>query len=353
MDSLDPCHSHPLFSKQALTAALVALGGAQSDCAVLPPPPSDPCVAEAPESRQAVVFSNPILPAPSADPWVIQHSGIWYALLVAGRSLELRASPLLSEIAAVKPITIWRAPKQGLLSRNIWAPEMHFLDGNWYIYLTGDDGDNDNHRMWVLEAENPLGPWRNRGCLDTGGWAIDATVLESGGCRYCIWSGWPGKRNGRQNLYIAPMRNPWTLDGERVLLAEPTESWEQAGLPLCEGPQVLRRGGRSFIVYSASGSWTPDYCLGMLVNDDGDFLNRRSWTKHGPVFQKTESVWGVGHCCFVHHPSAGDLIFYHAKTSLASGWNDRNVRVQPFGWSPNNLPEFGQPVTVSPESSAG
>ena len=345
MDALNPGHASPLFSKQTLTAALVALG-AQEDCPATPPPASEPSVNEASATLASGTFTNPILPAPAADPWVVQHSGIWYALLVSGRTLQLRATPLLSEIATVEPITIWRAPKRGLLSRNIWAPEMHFLDGRWFIYLTGDDGNNDNHRMWVFEAETPLGPWRNRGQLETGGWAIDATILEDNGRRYCVWSGWPGRHNVRQDLYIAPMSNPWTIAGPRVLLTQPSEPWEKVALPLCEGPQILRRNGRTFIVYSASGSWTSEYCLGMLVNDDGDFLNPCSWSKHGPVFQKTDRVWGVGHCCFVQHPSAGDLIFYHAKTSHAPGWNDRNVRVQPFGWSPEGLPVFGEPVAV-------
>ena len=345
MDSLESRHAHPFLSKQALTAALVALG-APANCPAIPTQAPELSVTEAPANQPVSALTNPILPAPSADPWIIQHGGIWYALLVAGRTLQLRATPLLGELGRVEPVTIWRAPARGLLSRNIWAPEMHFLDGRWFIYVTGDDGNNDNHRMWVFEAENPLGPWRNRGMLETGGWAIDATILEANGRRFCVWSGWPGRHNVRQDLYIAPMRNPWTLSGPRVLLTQPTEPWERVALPLCEGPQILRRNGRTFIVYSASGSWTPDYCLGMLANDDGDFLNPCSWRKHGPVFQRTERVWGVGHCCFAHHRAAGDLIFYHAKTSLAPGWNDRNVRVQPFGWTPDDSPVFGEPVEV-------
>ena len=291
---------------------------------------------------------NPILPAPAADPWVIEHGGIWFALLAVDRTLQLRAASQLNELSMAEPVTIWRAPRTGPYSRNIWAPEMHRLDGRWYIYLAADDGKNKNHRMWVFEAEtaNPFGSWRTRGMLETEGWAIDGTVLEENGRRYFLWSGWPGFKNEQQNLYISEMRTPWKLAGPRVAITEPTEPWERVALPLCEGPQVLRRRGRTFVVYSASGSWTPDYCLGMLVNEDGDFLNPGSWTKHGPVFQRTEHVWGVGHCCFVEHPKAGDLIFYHAKTEHTEGWNDRNVRVQPFSWTSEGLPDFGHPVAV-------
>jgi GH43 family beta-xylosidase len=222
------------------------------------------------------------------------------------------------------------------------------MEGRWYIYLAADDGRNENHRMWVLEADCPFGPWRNRGKLDTGGWAIDGSVIEEGGNRYFAWSGWPGRHNGQQNLYIARMLDPWTLAGPRILIAEPREPWERVALPLCEGPQWLHRDGRTFLVYSASGSWTPDYCLGMLVNRDGDLLNPHAWAKHPtPVFQKTEQVWGVGHCCFAHDPVAGDLLFYHAKTEQSHGWDDRNVRVQPFGWGPEGLPDFGSPIDLS------
>jgi len=348
---MDSHGHHPLHSAISGSALAALVGVGSSDGffaapALACPPAHEPSVIETVASQPQAAFVNPVFPAPSADPWVVQHSGIWYAVLAVGRSIQLRASPLLSELPHAEPVEIWHAPADGLLSRNIWAPEMHFLDGRWFLYLTGDDGNNDHHRMWVLEAETPRGPWCNRGMLDTGGWAIDATILEADGSRYCVWSGWPGQTNGRQSLYIAPMRNPWTLAAPRTLLTQPTEPWECRAMPICEGPQVLQRHGRTFIVYSASGSWTEDYCLGLLEHRGGDLLDPRNWRKHGPVFQKTDRVWGVGHCAFVHHPSAGDLIFYHAKTDRTPGWSDRNVRVQPFQWTPDGLPDFGEPVAL-------
>lgn len=358
MDFLDS--ERPLLHSPcaAVDAAVLVAPGVGADVAVaglaispgVSAPPVLPVLPETMAPRAAIqradVFINPILAAPAADPWVIQHDGLWYSVAAFAGVVDLRVSSRLSDLGRAEPIPIWRAPAWGPYSCNLWAPEMHWLDGRWFIYLAADDGRNENHRMWVFEAESPFGPWHHRGMLQTGGWAIDGTVLEENGRRYFIWSGWPGKRNGVQNLYIAEMSNPWTLAGRRVLLAEPTEPWERRALPLCEGPQLLRRNGRTFLVYSASGSWTPDYCLGMLINDNGNFLDRGSWTKQGPVFQKTERVWGVGHCCFAQDPLAGDLIFYHAKTEQTHGWDDRNVRVQPFGWSADGVPEFGEPVAL-------
>jgi len=100
-----------------------------------------------------------------------------------------------------------------------------------------------------------------------------------------------------------------------------------------------------FIVYSASASWTVDYCLGMLVNRGGDVLNPKAWEKRGPVFQKTEHVWGVGHCSFVTSPcQTEDWIVYHSKSSRKEGWTDRDIHAKRFHWTQDGLPDFGQPV---------
>jgi GH43 family beta-xylosidase len=182
--------------------------------------------------------------------------------------------------------------------------------------------------------------------LQTGGWAIDGTVLTLDDSRkYFVWSGWPAKRNGQQNLYIAPMQDPATISGPRVLLASPDQRWERVAMPICEGPQVLKRNGDLFIVYSASGSWTPDYCLGMLHTKTRDVLDPSKWSKHGPVFRKTDQVWGVGHCSFVKSLcQTEDWIVYHSKSRRKHGWEDRDVHAKRFTWSSDGFPDFGEPL---------
>src|SRR6185369_1677913 len=165
------------------------------------------------------------------------------------------------------------------------------------------------------------------------------------GRKYFLWSGWAGKKNGQQNIYIAPMKDPVTVSGERVLLATPDQPWERIEMPICEGPQVLKRNGDIFIVYSASGSWTPDYCLGLLHNKTDNVLDPDAWIKHGPVFKKTDQVWGVGHCSFVKSLcQTEDWIVYHSKSSRRHGWEDRDVHAKRFTWSSDGFPDFGAPL---------
>jgi GH43 family beta-xylosidase len=292
------------------------------------------------------VEADQILEAPAQDPQVVYAEGRYHYCESTAQGIFIRSAIRLDLLARSTPVRIWAPSRRGPCSKNIWAPELHFLDGRWYVYFAADDGRNENHRMWVLASDdsNVRGRYSLQGCLDTQGWAIDGTVFRSGRQLYFVWSGWPGSTDGQQNLYVSRMASPIELCGGRTLIASPNQAWERNAMPICEGPQVLQRGDRTFIVYSASASWTADYCLGMLVHDgNGDFLHASSWRKVGQVFAKNDYACGVGHCGFVTAPDGTDWILYHAKTRQRPGWNDREVRAQPFHWTTSGYPMFGQP----------
>lgn len=305
------------------------------------------------------VIKNPILPPHSADPWMIFHDGIYYHCESRNnqRTIAIRKSTTIAGVSQDPGVCVWNAPARGPNCHAVWAPELHFINGKWFIYFAADDGRNENHRMWVLEAKtaDPCGEYELCGQLDTGGWAIDGTVLTiQGGKMFFLWSGWPGAQDGQQNIYIASMKDPMTLGGPRVLVCSPDQPWERVAMPICEGPQVLKRNGDIFVVYSASGSWTPDYCLGLLHCKSDDVLNPGQWTKHGPVFQKTDDVWGVGHCSFVKsHCQTEDWILYHAKSKKDPGWEDRDVHAKRFQWTNSGLPDFGTPFPRGSLVTAG
>jgi len=303
-------------------------------------------------------FRNPLFLG--ADPWVLfQEGNYYYCGSGEGNSIYIIKSPTLSGLASKDKSTVWKAPIEGRDSKEIWAPELHLLNGRWYIYYAADDGDNSNHRMFVLESagSDPLGAYIERGQItdETDKWAIDGTILQSvNGSIYFIWSGWENDTNVQQNLYIAPMnqKEPWKITGKRVLLSSPTYDWERIGTPYVnEGPQVLRRNGKTFVIYSASGSWTPDYCLCALIADDrSDMMDAMSWVKYSqPVFSRndTEGVYGVGHASFTtSSDGTQDFIVYHAMSDPQAGWMGRSVRIQPFNWHDDGTPHFGVPLST-------
>lgn len=306
-------------------------------------------------------FKNPILPAESADPWAVLADGSYFYIYSAWDCIAIKRANTLGELYNSESKVVWKAPDNGEYSKEVWAPELHYLKGVWYIYFCADDGNNANHRMYVLEGgtnkDNPLAaPFNFKGNIGDSSdkWAIDGTVLQKkDGSLYMVWSGWEGHRDGKQNLYIAAMSNPWTISGERILISEPSEPWERVAMPINEGPAVLMHEDKIFIVYSASGSWTEDYCLGMLTNTDGEVLNPASWKKSAsPIFEKSveKKVYGVGHCSFIKSSDAKeDWIIYHGMERQDSGWKGRSARAQKFSWNKDGTPDFGVPVSVEME----
>lgn len=282
-----------------------------------------------------------------ADPWVYKHTdGFYYFTKTTGGNVTIWKSAQLTTIDAAPT----RVVETGCC--NIWAPELHYINGAWYIYYAKDDGDNVNHRMYVMEntsADPTQGTWQYKGQITdpTNKWAIDGTVLQTGGQLYFIWSGWEGDTNVRQNLYIARMSNPWTIDSNRVEIARPTHSWETNHSPhVNEGPQVIVRNGLINLVYSASGSWTNDYCLGLITaSATSDLLNPASWTKRSqPIFKSGNGLYGPGHHSFTQSPDGTeDWILYHVAKYNNAGWN-REVRMQKFTWHADNMPNLGVPV---------
>ncbi|UJF34928.1 family 43 glycosylhydrolase [Paenibacillus hexagrammi] len=300
----------------------------------------------------STMFKNPIVSATAADPSIVFKDGYYYYVKSdKDASILIAKAKRLQDIGSVPRVTVYTPPSGTKYSKEVWAPELQFIDGKWYIYFAADDGTNDHHRMYVLEADSddPQGTYTLKGKISdaTDKWAIDGTVLvKDDNSKYFVWSGWEGDTNVKQNIYIAPMSNPWTISGPRVQISTPDQAWERNGTPyINEGPEVLQKDGKTFIVYSASGSWTDDYNLGMLTNTDGDMLNSASWTKSGPVFSKQPTAYGPGHNTFTKSPDGKeDWIVYHADEVSGGGWGNRSVRAQKFTWNEDGSPNFGIPA---------
>ncbi|MGN6742181.1 MAG: glycoside hydrolase family 43 protein [Amnibacterium sp.] len=322
----------------AMTVPLAACSGASGPGAT--PTPSGP------------TFTNPIK-ASGADPWVIRWQDRYLLAESRDGGIWITESKRndLTGIAAGTEHEIWTPPLDGPDSQAVWAPELHHVGNRWYVYFaaTTADNDNANHRMFVLESagDDPLGPYTDRGRIAdrAGRWGIDGTRFTWQGKDYFVWSGWPGSTDGQQNLYIARMASPTRLEGDGVLLSSPTLAWERTGNPIEEGPEALQHDGRLFLVYSASGSWTDSYCLGLLRFTGGDPLDPSAWTKSPqPVFTGTSQVVSPGHASFTTSPDGTqDWIVYHSARYAGAGW-DRVIDTQRFTWTADGEPRFGRPI---------
>jgi GH43 family beta-xylosidase len=272
----------------------------------------------------------------------------------------------LADLKNAEKKTIWIAPKNTDYSAEIWAPEFHFIDGKWYVYFAADNGSNETHRMYVLEnnSEDPMkGEFTFKGKMaaQTDKWAIDGNVFTYKKQLYMIWSGWEGDTNGQQNIYIAKMKSPTQIEGDRVRISSPTNSWELFGalhddinpaqVNVNEGPQFLSHAKKAFIVFSASGCWTDNYSLGLLTFTGKDnLLDASAWKKsEQPILSQSDKnkVYAPGHNSFFKSPNGKeDWILYHANSNPGEGCGfKRSPRMQKIIWDKNGNPTIGDPIS--------
>lgn len=307
---------------------------------------------------------NPLIPQ-RADPWIYRHTDGYYyftASVPEYDRIEVRRATTLPGLSTATPVVVWERRPRGLMSKHIWAPEIHAIDGKWYIYFAAARVDAPfDHRIYVLENDspNPLeGAWVEKGRIKTNweSFSLDATTFEHRGTRYLVWAQRDPKIFGNSNLYIAAMSNPWTISGKQVMLSKPSYDWERRGFWVNEGPAVLIRNGKVFITYSASAT-DASYAMGMLTaSADSDLLNPDSWSKSPePVFQTNPVTgqYGPGHNSFTVLPEGDDILVYHARNYKDIKGDplydpNRHTRVQKIYWDSDGTPIFGIPVPDGP-----
>ncbi|KAK5064783.1 hypothetical protein LTR84_000617 [Exophiala bonariae] len=288
------------------------------------------------------------------DPWMVAAQGRFYLTFTLGNRVEIWASQELENFRNCEKIVAWK-PASGTTewSVDIWAPELHYLGGRWYVYFCAAHGGigNRSHRTTILrsESQNPMdadawtfvGPMK--GLPDH--WNIDATVFTLNSNElYCCYSGWPlgDSSDTQQDLFLIQLANPeQAIPNTLTCISRASLPWERPDggrRGVNEGPTWLSIPGFQGIVYSANGSWTCDYKLAVLRYNGGNPRDERSWVKRPtPLLESDPSgpgPFGPGHASFLVSPYPGDarvFCIYHATGRPDEGWNNRKARVLCMG----------------------
>ena len=297
-----------------------------------------------------------------ADPYVCCYEGWYYftASVPEYDRIVLRRARDIAGLAEAEEKGIWVKHECGPMSEHIWAPELHFLQGKWYIYFAGGEKENIwNIRPYVLECtgDDPVnGAWIEKGKLQRAdgddfsfeAFSLDTTVFEDAGKQYIVWAEKVGVGKQISNLYIAELENPYKLKTVQVLLTTPDYDWERVGFWVNEGPGVIKRGNKLYLTYSASETGI-HYCVGMLTAESGsDLLDPLSWKKERyPVLKTDESkgIYGPGHNSFTKDAEGNDIMVYHARTESVIVGNslynaNRHTFLMKIDWDDNDRPIF-------------
>ena len=298
-----------------------------------------------------------------ADPYVYKHTdGTYYftASIPAYDGIVLRHSDTLAGLKDAEEVRVWQKHDKGIMSEHIWAPELHYLDGKWYIYYAGGDIDDVwAIRPYILECadQDPMtGNWVEKGKMTRAeedefsfeAFSLDGTVFENRGKHYYIWAEKVGVGKQISNLYIAEMENPCKLKTVQVLLTTPDYDWERIGFWVNEGPAVIHHDGKIYMTYSASETGVA-YCMGMLsISEDADLLDPAMWKKERyPVLETNaeKGIYGPGHNSFTEDEQGNPIMVYHARTEEKIEGNplynpNRHAMLMKLTWGEDGRPVF-------------
>jgi len=272
-------------------------------------------------------YNTPFI-AQRADPYILHHEGYYYftASYPAYDRILLRRSSTLEGLREAEEVEIWHAHEEGVMSRHIWAPELHNIHGKWYVYFAaGASDDKWRIRPWVLEcqSDDPIaGPWKEMGMLTPvdeytfQDFSLDMTIFQHKDRAYCVWAEKVSVGRKISNLYIAELKSPTELATPQMLLTCPTYAWERHGFWVNEGPAFMVQDGRIFMTYSASDTG-PAYCMGLLwADEDADLMDISAWHKLNRPVCTTDAargLYGPGHNTFFTDGDGAVCTAYHAR----------------------------------------
>ena len=306
-------------------------------------------------------FNNPIA-IQRADPHVWKTAeGIYYfvATVPEYNRIEIRKSKTINGIKDAEPVIVWQKHKTGPMGNHIWAPELHWIDGQWYIYFAAGSAEEKwkirKYALYNASADPTKGEWKEAGQIVSkrDEFSLDATTFVHKSQRYMIWVDRASSKVTNTGLYIAKMSSPLKLDDKQVVISQPEYAWEIKGHKVNEAPAVLIRNGKVFVTFSASAT-DANYCIGLLWADaDADLLDTASWHKWPqPVFFTNEALkrFGPGHNSFiVAEDGKTDIMLYHARDYKEIKGEplydlNRHTRARVLRWTEDGMPDFGQDI---------
>ena len=315
-----------------------------------------PAAAASPEVNDE--YLSPLVTL-RADHYLYKYEGRYYftGSYPEYDRIELTSADSVNGIAAAVPKTIWKMDG-ATMSKYVWAPEIHYVMGQWVIYFAYSQtslwdikacalrckGDDPMHDEW--EYMGMIKAAEGDNFFNNSGMTLDMTVFyhEALGKWYAIWAQKPSS----SNLYIAEMETPFAFASKSILLSQPDYDWEKVRENVNEGPAVLQHAGKIFVSFSAAATGF-EYCMGLLELDAcDDPMEIGNWTKYkDPVFKTDESlkIYGPGHNCFVEGDNGEQLCILHFRdykdiTGDSLLDYNRHAHVMKITYDKNGVPQF-------------
>jgi GH43 family beta-xylosidase len=295
------------------------------------------CSMVAAHAAPQASFHNPLYQG--EDPWVTFQDSSYYVCSSGPQeptAVYVSKSPTLTERG--EKVKVWEDADN---YRRVFAPELHFIQGKWYIYFCADvKSEGWKHMAVVLQANtaDPLDGFTSKGVLFTGdergnAQANDFTVVTYRDQLYAFWGSLADKHV--DGAVMAPMDSPTKITAHR----------KEMGL-MAEGPRAIVHGDKLIMTGAAGGFASKSYSLVAMVYspEAGPIDQKSSWKPTGTLLQTTPDVWGPSRASFtVSADGSENWVMYHSKIFPADDNGIREVNIRKFTFKEDGIPDFGTP----------
>lgn len=301
-----------------------------------------------------------------ADPNVVLYQGKYYFIATnesGNTGLYIRESDTVTGLNESKEYLVYdeaKAAEASIVSKsNHWAPELHVISGNLYMFFATNIGTGFDVQTMIMKLKEGGNPtlyedWetpqryldKDGKVLSTfyGGITLDMTHFSYNDRHYVVWSQRNfGKNRGTADLWIGETtaENPGQLISEQVKIVSCEYSWERNNnTPVTEGPFVIIRDDVLYLTYSG-GATDESYCVGMTqidLSENVDFLQADSWKKTNyPILTGLSSrgenkYHGPGHNSYVTDEDGSLINVFHGRPGNGNAFQrDAFLRIVHFG----------------------
>ncbi|WP_285680286.1 family 43 glycosylhydrolase [Actinoplanes sp. NBRC 103695] len=317
-----------IVKKVAAVAGIVAVTAAAAPASAAPP---DYTTAEA---------GNPFVAGWYADPDVAIYNNRYYVFPTSSRPY---AEQTYLDAFSSTDLVNWTKHPNVLTTANVtwaryavWAPAPIARNGKYYLYFAANDIQSNAELggIGVAVADRPEGPYRDAigrpliAQFVNGAQPIDQDVfIDDDGQAYIYYGGWGHANVARLN---SDMTSLGTFpDGSTYKEITPSG--------YVEGPQMFKKNGKYYLMWS-EGGWTgPNYAVAYAIADSptGPF------TRLDRILGQDAAVArGAGHNSVLNIPGTDTwYIVYHRRPLSETDGNARQLAYDRMTFRPDGTIE--------------